>query len=249
MIVDQNPAHVDSEIATIQQSLVRDGLCIIRQSIVKDIASEARGEYYRSMSSCAVAPQNAQFHYRDLNTKPYRKYAVGSKNGNGDPYAQFLQTTYFSKEDGNYPRLGEVFGYLIRLRNQICGSPLEFGNNPDVDGFWNACRVHHYPSGGGFMAAHCDTHFPVLLENSGHRFLQVVAVLSERGRDFETGGGYVVNRQGETIFYEEGDSLGNIICFDGSIMHGVEDVDRHKLIDFNAKSGRLAAFCGLYKVL
>lgn len=243
----QNKSALD--IQGMEALLAKEGSCIIDDWELKSQVKLARDEYYQSMKVCKLAPQKQKFHYTDLNTKPHRKLAIGSTNGIGDPYAQFLQTTYFSKDDPQYSKLGSIFGYLISLRNRILGIAEDFGNDPKRDGFWNACRVHHYPSGGGFMVGHRDTHFPALLEKAGTPFLQVLVLLSERGEDFHTGGGYVVNRAGEKKYYEDTNSLGNIVCFDGSIIHGVDDVDNDQIIDFNSTKGRLAGFVGLYKVL
>ncbi len=236
-------------IQTIKDDLAHHGCGVIDTWGGAIFAEAALEEYFKSMTLCSLAPQKQQFHYKDLANKPHRKLALGSTNGIGDPYAQFLQTTYFSKDDTNYPNLGKLFGELIKLRNQILDINEDFGNNPERDGFWNACRIHHYPSGGGFMVAHRDTHFPVLLEKSGNPFLQILVLLSSRGKDFSRGGGFVVNRQGEKILYEDSNSFSKIAYFDGSIIHGVDDVDNDQVLDFNSTKGRIAAFVGLYKVL
>ncbi len=242
-----NTKEVD--IATVNSKLETDGCGVIDDWEMKPLALLAREEYYQSMQECQLAPQKQQFHYSDLEKKPHRKLAIGSTNGIGDPYAQFLQTTYFSMNDPKYPNLGKVFAGLIKLRNEILGISSDFGNNPKRDGFWNACRIHHYPSGGGFMIGHRDTHFPSLLEKSGHPFLQILVLLTSRGQEFTRGGGFVVNRKGEKVLYEDETSVGKVAYFDGSIVHGVDDVDNDKVVDFQSKAGRIAGFVGLYKVL
>ncbi len=244
------PPQLQAEdLAKIQNNLKTNGHGVIDDWEMKSLVPQAREDYYKSMALCPISPPKQQFHYRDLDTRPHRKLAIGSTNGIGDPYAQFLQTTYFSMRDPNYPNLAQVFGALISLRNRILGIAEDFGNQPKRDGFWNACRIHHYPSGGGFMIGHRDTHFPALLNESGHPFLQILVLLSNRTIDFNTGGGFVVDRNGTKILYENSESLGKIAYFDGSIIHGVDDVDNDKIVDFQSKSGRLAAFVGLYKVL
>jgi len=233
----------------IRNSLSREGLCILQNTEVRSFIDLAQGEYYKSMNSCEIKPPRQKVNYSNLENKPHRKLAIGCVNGVGEQGAQFLQTTYFSKEDPTYPNLGIIFSYLILLRNRILGIDEDFGNNPDNDGYWNACRIHHYPSGGGFMVGHSDTHPPTLLKTSDHPFLQVLVVLSQRSRDFHIGGGYIINRRGKKIYYENETSLGSIVCFDGSCVHGVDDIDNDKIVDFQAQSGRIAGFISLYKVL
>ena len=231
----------------VNKSLNDKGVCIIKEEGFRSIASKAQEEYIASMKANTLIPQKQQFHYTDLFKKPHRKLAIGSTNGLGHPIGQFLQTTYFSKDDVQYPNLGAMFSYLIKLRNNILGVDEDFGNDPERDRFWNACRIHHYPVGGGFMTEHVDSYFPDLLAKSGHPFLQVICCLSQRGEGFKTGGGYVINREGEKVSFEDNSSKGNIVCFDGSILHGVEDVDNDEIVDFNSSLGRIASFVGLYK--
>jgi hypothetical protein len=52
---------------------------------------------------------------------------------------------------------------MIVVRNKSMRVNASFGEQPERDRFWNACRVHHYPRGGGFMVAHKDTHFPAAI--------------------------------------------------------------------------------------
>jgi hypothetical protein len=98
------------------------------------------------------------------------------------------------------------------------------------------------------MSAHKDTHFPPVLKDAGHPFLQVMLLMSTRGQDFAKGGGFVVDRDGKKVFFENENSFGNIVAFDGSITHGVDDVDNDKVLNLNSTSGRIAAFVSLYKV-
>lgn len=225
------------------------GYCIISDWDFKSKTLAAREEFIRSMAACEISLPKKKFHFSDLRSKPHRKLTVCSVNGLGETYPQVLQTTYFSIADPAYPNLGAVFNSLITIRNKVLGVRDDFGNDPANDKFWNACRLHHYPRGGSFMVGHKDTHFPSLLEEAGHPFLQALVILSTRSKDFHTGGGFVVDREGNKILYETEDNFGSIVCFDGSITHGVEDVDSDQILDFQQTSGRLAGFANLYKVL
>ena len=172
------------------------------------------------------------------------KFAIGSRNGVGEPYAQLLQTIYFDPAGARHPSLNALFKVMIGLRNQLMHVAPDFGADPGRDGYWNACRVHHYPRGGGFMMNHCDTYFPVKLGDLP--FYQVMAPLSVKGRDFLEGGGILVTRQGERLNTDELAGLGSLVVFDGRILHGVDDIDPRDIMDFDDEGGRLAAFANLY---
>jgi hypothetical protein len=162
----------------------------------------------------------------------------------GEAYAQLLQTTYFHEQAPGYPGLRSLFAMVIALRNQLMRVATDFGSDAARDGYWNACRVHHYPRGGGFMMNHCDTYFPIKLGDLP--FYQVMAPLSVKGRDFSEGGGTLVTRQGERVNTDEIAGFGAIIVFDGRIQHGVDDVDPPAIMNFDREDGRLAAFANLY---
>jgi len=206
----------------------------------------ARSEYFRSLESEQSHPPLEKFKPIELVEKPWRKFAIGSKSGSGEPYSQLLQTTYFSEKCSDYPVLSKVFGRMINIRNKLTKMPVNYGSNLDEDDFWNACRVHHYPCGGGHMAAHRDTLFPRLLKEFEFPFIQMMVTLTTRKYDFNLGGGYIVDKQGETVFFENESNAGSLIFFNGETVHGVEDVDPDLLLDMNSKSGRVALFVNLY---
>jgi hypothetical protein len=207
---------------------------------------DARKEYFASMDLHEPHSQGEKFKPIDLIEKPWRKFAIGSKTGNGEPYSQVLQTTYFSQDDKNYPSLSAIFNAMVSIRNAMTDMPLDYGNNIHKDDFWNACRVHHYPRGGGHMAAHRDTLFPRLLSDFEFPFMQMMVTLTNRETDFNNGGGYVYNNEGKKVFFETKENSGSLVFFDGNTVHGVEDIDSDELLDFKSKQGRIALFVNLY---
>lgn len=52
-----------------------------------------------------------------------------------------------------FPALSSLFALLIRVRNRLMHVPDDFRNDPEREGFRYACRVHHYPRGGGILDA------------------------------------------------------------------------------------------------
>jgi hypothetical protein len=242
---------MDINVDLIESGLKNKGFYILEDKPLLDLVSKARDEYLHSFHQLPLHSAQERFTPTELQRKPWRKLAIGARNGLGESYAQFLQTTYFHEQDIEYPHLVRLFSKMIKLRNLLLKLPDDFGSCPERDLFWNACRIHHYPSGGGFMMAHKDTHFPRVLEGSGFPFLQIMIPLSKREDDFVTGGGFIVPKDTEQkYFFETVDSFGDAVLFDGGhITHGVDDVDGNKLVDFQSKSGRFAAFVNVYQLL
>jgi hypothetical protein len=221
---------------------------VIKDAEVEQISSAARVEYQRCLQGSKIHAPREQFHYSALTKEPWRKLAIGSSNGLGDPYAQLVQSVYFDANDKNYPALGSLFKIMNIIRNRLMRVDESFGDDPARDKFWNACRTHHYPRGGGFMAMHKDTHFPqVISAQIGKPFYQICVLLSRKADDFFSGGGVVVNNQNERVDVETQGGFGSVVVFDGRTYHGVEDVDLDQVLDFSRSDGRLAAFANLYR--
>ena len=234
---------IDSQ--QVEREVEAAGLSIVRPTAdSRDLCEAARADYLRAFKAAAVQPPRKAFRPSDLSRGPWRKLAIGSKNGVGEGYAQVLQTMYFDPTRPHHPALNRLFAVMIGLRNQLMHVAGDFGSDAARDGYWNACRVHHYPRGGGFMTPHCNTYFPVKLGDLP--FYQVMAPLSVKGRDFSEGGGIIVTRQGQRLNTDELAGLGALVVFDGRVQHGVDDVDPHAVLNFDDETGRLAAFANLY---
>ncbi|QPF83000.1 hypothetical protein IC762_25105 [Bradyrhizobium genosp. L] len=242
-IIEIDPARIDDE-------LNANGYVIFRNAELQRLSEQARSEYEACLRASPLQATREKFHYSSLAARPWRKLAIGSSNGLGESYAQNLQSIYFSAENPAYPALGVLFKEMIRIRNSLMGVDPSFGSNPDRDRFWDACRIHHYPRGGGFMVTHRDTHFPQVIASQIEKpFYQICVLLSRKGTDFHTGGGVIYDGNKQRIDLEDAGGFGSLILFDGRTYHGVEDVDLDQVIDFSRTDGRLAAFVNLYKVL
>jgi hypothetical protein len=235
-----DPVKIDKELNS-------NGYLIIHDAEIEQLSVEARAEYERCFRASKLHATREKFHYSVLAKEPWRKLAIGGSTGLGYPYAQNLQSIYFDANDSNYPALGALFALMVLIRNKLMGVDPDFGSNPERDRFWNACRVHHYPRGGGFMATHQDTHFPQIIDAQiGKPFYQVCVLLSRKNTDFFTGGGVIFDSQKQKVDLETEGGFGSLVLFDGRTYHGVEDVDLDQVIDFSSPEGRLAAFVNLY---
>jgi hypothetical protein len=232
------------DLDVIHLDIAENGFSVLRLPGMEQLCELARTEYLDALATHPLQPPKKRFHYSELRQAPWRKLAVGSTNGVGEAYAQFLQTIYFDNGHSAYPHLNTLFKLIVEVRNRLMGVAGDFGDQPVRDGFWNACRVHHYPAGGGFMVMHTDTYFPLKLGE--YSFYQLLVPLSRKGRDFNSGGGVIVNRQGAKINTDDEGGLGTILVFDGRTRHGVEDVDPDELINFDSPRGRLSVVCNLY---
>lgn len=117
------------------------------------------------------------------------------------------------------------------------------------DGAWTCPMIAHYPRGGGFMAQHRDGRAHTnAIELGMDRFVQVLLIMSEKGKDFQTGGAYIV-KDNERLYYEDECRIGDIVMYDGRNQHGVEEIDTLEPLDLNSPEGRYVAMVPLFKEL
>ena len=69
----------------------------------------------------------------------------------------------------------------------------------------------------------------------------------KKGEDFDSGGPFIDDSNGERLNIDDSVELGDIVVYDGQTFHGVEDIDPHRKLSLNTINGRLAGFVSLYK--
>ena len=68
--------------------------------------------------------------------------------------------------------------------------------------------------------------------------------MSKKGLNFEKGGFYFKDKNKKKLNIEDKLEIGDSVIFYGSIVHGVEEVDPHKKIDWKSSKGRW--FIGMF---
>jgi plasmid stabilization system protein ParE len=139
-----------------------------------------------------------------------------------------------------------IFRRLAEVRNHIQGHRPNYAVDGIEDTLWTAARLQHYPAGGGFFAPHRDAISPTNTHEAGLlKFIQILLLVTQRGEDFEHGGAYIDHHE-QRIDLETTYGSGDILVYDGRSMHGVSDIDPHKLFDRQQMTGRITALVTLY---
>jgi len=178
----------------------------------------------------------------------FQKLTVGGESGEtGRDDARFFRTFYNPIWDEDTWGLRSSFVTLARTRNRIAGLPEDYAvDRIESDGLWTAARVHQYPRGGGFFRRHTDHLTSGIASSHEVRYVQVLLVMSQKGRDFYEGGAFVEIR-GERVVIDDVTQPGDVVVYDGRTVHGVEDIDPSTHLDLTTINGRLAAFVTLFE--
>ena len=240
---------VDS-IEKVHFNLVRSTLKTYTYACIRGLFSpEEVAAAKEKMSSVFDAKNDKKHDPKDAEAirSNFQKLQVGGTRGSNSG-ARFLRMFYNPTFSDDIYGLHDIFKRLIIFRNHLYGYPADFTVNGTENGMWSASRINHYPTGGGFMAPHTDIGTSNLSENLGlEQYVQLILIMSIKGKDFKEGGAYIIDADGKRDFYEDNCQLGDVVIYDGRVMHGVEEIDPMEPLDLNSFGGRHVALVTLFK--
>ena len=248
-LVDANTVHVDSvdaiPVETVEASLKRDSFACITGLFSPAEIDAARAGLGQGFDAGRDNPSHGEAPGAVMDN--FQKVAVGGAMQSWAYRPRFMRVIYNPVWADDIYGMRAIFRRLAQVRNKLQGHAPDYAVDKVEDGLWTAARIQHYPAGGGFLIPHRDTVTPTVTHDAGHTvYHQLLLLITEKGRDFESGGGFVDVR-GERIVFEDYLSRGAVVIYDGSTVHGVADIDPHKVPDMTGLSGRLVAFASLYK--
>lgn len=232
----------------IRASLGRHHVAALRGIVGEEDAGQARAQLSARFRRADDHPSTGES--PDSVKGNFQKLLVGSVHSrhHEGSYARLARTFYNPLLAPDIYGMHAVFRRLIAVRNGLLGKPADFATDRVEDGVWTAARIHQYPIGGGFMGAHRDTTLAGVANQATLNYFQVLMLLSRKGVDFETGGGYLDDEYGRLVL-DDHCLPGDIVIYDGSSVHGVADIDPHRPLNLDSVCGRIAAFVSLYRDL
>jgi hypothetical protein len=167
-------------------------------------------------------------HYRYSKATPDHVKVVDKPLTDARP-TRFEFYQFFPWNSQNNPAFSRLTTELTITRNIFSRLPPETGY-PDTSRFVSWPCILHYRRGGDFLAAHQDDYA-----------YQLILLLSERGKDFEEGGNYVL-KNGKHLFLEPELKFGDLILLKSDIYHGVHAIDPQHPLNELSEDGRWIMF-------
>ena len=140
---------------------------------------------------------------------------------------------------------------LNKIRNYFYNLEDDYGEarikQPTRHGLFVAARFQHYPIGGGFLAPHIDDGaIRASKELKLNLHYNLLLVMSQKGKDYKTGGGFVVSKN-KIINIDDYTLIGDVVIYSAKTKHGVLDIDSDCFPDLNSNKGRYVALTTLFK--
>ena len=128
---------------------------------------------------------------------------------------------------------------IYHARNILAGiDPDAFLGQTPSDGFAARISFQFYPKGSGGLNKHSDP-------KASHQLVVPVLVMSQKGRDFLSGGLFVEGPDSAKLCLDDLSEPGDIIYFNATTAHGVEPIDPEQTQDWLSFEGR---WMGLFAV-
>lgn len=176
----------------------------------------------------------------------FQKLCIGSSSLNDEPIYRLHRIIYNPLWSKNIYKLKDIFIEFCKIRNYILNKKENYCIDKIEDNLWSACRILQYPIGGGHMSEHSDYILKDVSKKNNTNFLQLILLLSEKGKDFEQGGAYIKNKN-NFIDLEKYAKRGDILIYKSTLKHGVKEIDPFKKLNLEKINGRVVLMNSLYQ--
>ena len=130
----------------------------------------------------------------------------------------------------------EVYRHWRYVKLIAGNNKFKFEKNIPSQNQIDRLQIVNYPLGGGQLRDHVDP-------RKNQRIVSGL-IMSKKGNDFESGGFYFRDRNNQKKNIEDILEVGDSVLFYGSIIHGVEPVDKKKKLNWKSYCGRW--FVGMF---
>lgn len=125
----------------------------------------------------------------------------------------------------------DLFKDVLDLYQVINGYGVEyFKDQSPSDDIVNRLQIHHYPSGGGYIANHRDP--DIFLKTIG------ITLMSEYGKDYKSGGLYLLDYRANKLEVDPIWNVGDTVLAYPTIWHGCTPIDEEESLDWKSIKGR-----------
>ncbi len=183
---------------------------------------------------------------REMVRKNISKWSIGSQSATQTGISRCMLTLHNPLFCDDIFKMRAPFRTLIMVRDVLAQRDEPLFDEKLRPPLFNGARIQIYPKGGGFMTAHRDTRAEENLKGVSDAYFQLILLVSERGTDYQSGGAFVIDKNGAVIDTEKATLSGDVLVYDGNTMHGVLDIDPTQPFTTSDLAGRAVALVTVY---
>ncbi len=176
--------------------------------------------------------------YRMIEECP--NFHVSNKKNNiapvKDNYDETAHSHYFFRWNKDEINIFKKFDKIWDLIKVFSGlEKNSYKLHKPVDLIVDRIQIIRYPLNEGYITTHCDA--------SAWQKLNIGICFNEKGKEFDEGGLYLLDKDENKINIEEKLEIGDCFCWIPTVFHGVDipKLNGNKIKDWNSKSGRWQA--------
>ena len=176
--------------------------------------------------------------YRMIEECP--NFHVSNKKNNiapvKDNYDETAHSHYFFRWNKDEINIFKKFDKIWDLIKVFSGlEKNSYKLHKPVDLIVDRIQIIRYPLNEGYITTHCDA--------SAWQKLNIGICFNEKGKEFDEGGLYLLDKDENKINIEEKLEIGDCFCWIPTIFHGVDipKLNGNKIKDWTSKSGRWQA--------
>jgi len=210
----------DGDVLVIKNVFKKEDLIELKNNIY-DKQNKEKEQNYKMIDGCP------NFHISNKQNKlaPVR-----------DNYDETAHSHYFFRWNNDSLKIFNYFENIWELIKLFSGLDKDdFKKSTPKDKIIDRIQVLRYPLNEGYITTHCDV--------SAWQKLNIGICLYENGKDFDSGGLYLLDKNENKINVENKLELGDCFCWIPTIFHGVEipRLKGEEKIDWNSNKGRWQA--------
>lgn len=227
MVLAQDPELV----RTIVASLYSGDVYILKQSFPKKFLQSVAVELHR------YGEKTPSSFHKMLDGCPDFHRAITPELSKNYSLRHIKHSYYFFPWNSDPFDLFETVNARWRIFKLLGGFPSDaYEKNVPSTGVVDRLQIAQYVSGVGELELHSDLYLNQKMAISG--------IMSKKGKDYNTGGAYILNKNKEKIDVEDYMEIGDIYIVYPTVFHGVETIDKGKNVDWHSFNGRW--FMGFY---
>ena len=221
-IISFDKSALTNDLGSIHKAIGNNNVVIVKSVITSDVAKEM-------IQNTHDIGMNTPTSFLTLNEDIPNFHSINNEN----PLAKVTMKVhgyYFFSWNKESSYIFDNIQHVLNAFFEMGGRSRDFIKNTTKDEYLFRLQIFQYPSGGGHSVVHSDP--PGLVG------ITPILFLTEKGKNYDTGGVYLYNKLKEKVIVDDLVRSGDLVIFNPIMFHGVDQIDTPKKVEWDSVKGR-----------